>query len=153
MSALLAGGGTALTIIGATGTDLLFRTITTTSSGIITALRYITSMDSPSVIEVKNDLEKLDLEDKIKIISSLVDNLENNKNIVEYIKLSLDSVINILQKISEELFQIQQLVEQHNSLYFNSYRTLNCISNITNLENHSLLFDKRIDLLIKLLSI
>ena len=90
----------------------------------------------------------------MKIIKALVDELNNNnKHVYKYVKISLDSLTEITEKIHIELNKIKEKNDYHNSLYFSSSRTLDCNYYLNNLKKYNILLDKRIDLLTKLLSI
>ena len=148
-------GSKIASVVGIYGTDIIGKTLTTTTKSIVNVIIHLTTNEYPNSKDVRSLIFELDIEIKMKIIKALVDELNNNniKNLHKYVKISLDSLTEITEKIHFELKKIKEKIDYHNSLYFNNWRTLNCESNLINIKKYNNLLDKRIDLLTKMLSI
>jgi hypothetical protein len=95
-----------------------------------------------------NLIEQLDIETKIKIIDAYIKHTDTESS--EPIKISIESIICIITKINKEINDINTEIEAHNNKWFHSFRNPHIKDKIHNLINHSIIFDKRIDLLLKL---
>ena len=95
-----------------------------------------------------NLIEQLDIETKIKIIDAYIKHTDTESS--EPIKISIESIICIITKINKEINDINTEIEAHNNKWFHSFRNPHIKDKINNLINHSIIFDKRIDLLLKL---
>ena len=145
-------GTKALTMVSGLSTELLIQTIKTTSTGIIDTIKFISSYNNIDLSLLQKDLENIDLENKISIINKFIEEIEERKNIKESIKISIQSVHVILEKINKELESIKEDIEYHHTKYFNSWRSIYCDDKIINIKSHNELLEKRFDLLMKLLS-
>ncbi len=72
------------------------------------------------------------------------------KDVKESTKLSILSINEILQKIQDELNDVKNDIEYHMSKYFYSWRSINCDDKLNNISNHSIILEKRFEMLIKL---
>jgi hypothetical protein len=145
-------GTKAIGLISGLSTELLIQTIKTTSNGIIGTIKYISTHNSIDLTLLQQDIENIDLENKIIIINEFMEEIENRKHVKQSIKSSIKSVHDILEKINKELETIKEDVEYHQTKYFNSWRSLCCDDTIRNIKSHNEILDKRFDLLMKLLS-
>ena len=128
------------------GKELLSKAFSETSSNIFSGLDELKKYNH---YNFDNLIEQLDLEQKMKIIESYIKYLEHKINI-ESINLSIESIISIIKKINLEINEINNEILFHKTRWFNSFRNPNIKDKIDNLINHSIIFDKRIDLLLKL---
>ena len=145
-------GTKALTMVSGLSTELLIQTVKTTSTGIISTIKYISSYNNVDLTLLQKDLENIDLENKINIINQFIEEIEGKKNVKESIKSSIQSVHDILEKINKELESIKEDIEYHQTKYFNSWRSIYCDDKIGNIKSHNEILDKRFDLLMKLLT-
>ena len=145
-------GTKALTMVSGISTELLVQTIKTTSSGILTTIRYISTYNNIDITLLQKELENIDLESKINIINQFIEEIEAKKNIKESIKSSIQTVHEILEKIKKELDLIKEDIEYHQTKYFHSWRSIYCDDKIGNIKSHNEILDKRFDLLMKLLT-
>lgn len=108
-----------------------------------------------SHVHVSDTLEELDIINKVKIIESFIIELtENNKyKFKKSIKLALDSVHDIIDKINIELLDIKKECEYHETRYFHYWRYPNCNQLLTNLKKHISILDHRVDLLKEIIKI
>jgi hypothetical protein len=147
-------GSKIASVVGMVGTDIIGKTLTTTTKSIMNVIYHLTTTEYPNSKDIRCIIFDSDIEIKMKIIKALVDELNNNnKHVYKYVKISLDSLTEITEKIHIELNKIKEKIDYHNSLYFSSWRTLDCNYYLNNLKKYNILLDKRIDLLTKLLSI
>jgi hypothetical protein len=96
----------------------------------------------------KTKLEELDLEVKIEIIQSYINNLDNTQD--ETLQLCLKNIKLIIDKISEELNNIKLIKEDHKNKWFSNYRIPDYLLNFNNLQKYTNIFNQRIDLLFKI---
>ncbi len=140
------------TIMSRVGTDFAVRTLTTTTSSICGLLSSLTSYENVGIDDIKNELSKIDLENKVMVIEELIREYEK-KEVRPSIKRAILGVNEILSKIHDELTTIKEAVEAHQKKYFNSWRSFDCKYNIRTLQKHKAILDERYDLLIDLLKI
>ena len=96
----------------------------------------------------KNKLEELDLEVKIEIIQSYIKNLDNIDN--ETLQICLKNINIIIEKISKELKQIEEIKAEHQNKWFANYRVPNYENIFINLQKYTNIFNQRLDLLFKI---
>ena len=140
------------TIMSRVGTDFAVRTLTTTTSSICSLLSHLTSYDTVGIDDIKNELFKIDLENKVMVIEELIREYEK-KEVRPSIKRAILGVNEILSKIHDELTIIKEAVETHQKKYFSSWRSFDCKYNIKILQKHKAILDERYNLLIDLLKI
>jgi hypothetical protein len=146
-------GAKAISLVSGLGTEILIETVKKTSTGIINTIQYISSHNTIDLTQLNNDLNTIDLENKISIINIFIEEIETKKDIKESIKSSILSLHNILEKIKLEMEDIKKEVDHHVTKYLYTWRSFDCSDKIINLKHHNEILDKRFDLLIKLLSI
>ena len=134
------------------GRDLLFKTVYSTSIGIINICKYFVESDKPYMVDINKLLNKLDIKAKITILHDLIKEKEK-KNIPKSVKETLIYVSESLDYIHKELDIINKKIDYHNTRYFNTWRTLDCSKNLVNIEYHNKILDKRVSLLFDLLKI
>ena len=127
------------------GKELLSKAFSETSLGIYSGLEELKKYNH---YDFEKLIIQLDLELKIQIIESYIKYIEENIH-NETIKLNVDSILSIIKKINIEITDINSEIIYHKTKWLNSMRNPNIKSKIDNLINHSILFDKRIDLLLK----
>ena len=140
------------TVVNEVGLGLIIRTLTSVTSNIIVLSQKLTSYDQPYAKDVVNELNKLDLECNISIMDALVKE-HNDKSLPESVQISLKSVSDILELMHDELTTIHKMIEDHNALWWNTWRVLDCTKNIEAMKGHKLLFSERYKLLLDLLKI
>ena len=146
-------GGKIVSIVGLVGTDVVVKTLTATSSSIINLITHLSTTEYPNSDSIRNVLYETDIELKMKVINSLVNDLKKKKNLAEPINIALGSLAETTEKLHKELDIIKKNVEIHKSKYFKNWRNLNCDENLHNIKKLNNILDKRLDLLTKILSI
>ena len=131
------------------GKEFVHQTITKTTSNIYQSIDDIILDRS---FEFKNLLEDLDITTKLDIINSFICNLkEDEKTYSKTILKTLDYLIDIFQKIENELENIKKEIEEHKKKWFYTLRTPKYRPLIQNLIKHLRILDNRFDTLLKLL--
>lgn len=103
--------------------------------------------------ELKIDIEKYDDEyDDFNIIT----HIQNNKiisNVPEPVKMSLSSVLEIIEKINSMLLKIHLKIKNHSDSYLKYFSKLNLFDDTNELVELDKIFDKRLGLLLEILKI
>lgn len=132
------------------GTNLLIPVVKATGHGIQNSINYINSSDKTGIEHLKFELELLDINSKITIITAFLNDISSAK-ISESGKTALIAVENVLSKINCELMELNKRMDGHNSKWFSSYRNLDYLENLNNVKKYNLILDMRLKLLFKVL--
>ena len=135
------------------GSEILVATISSTASSLYNLIKFISNTNHPSLKNIQETLELLDLEYYINVINKLVNEYDHLSNQIGSIKESLFGVTKILQKIHSELNIVKEAYDKHKNKYFYKWRTFQCKYNIETIKKHKLVLDSRFDMLVKLLII
>ena len=152
MESLILTGKT-ISVIRTIGLDVAIHTLQKTTSIIGSSISFIRDIECSSIDSIKNRLHTLDIEKTINIIHHFITELNMTKDVKESTKLSILSINEILQKIQDELNDVKNDIEYHMLKYFYSWRSINCDDKLNNISNHSIILEKRFEMLIKLLSV
>jgi len=145
-------GGEIISILKKPGLDLAFTTLNTLTSATLSSLKYLTTCDQPSVKEVCEKLDKMDLEALIKFVQCVNTDLEEgNYKMTNSVKIALAQVIETTGHVNQELDELKHRIEYHKSKYFMNWRTFYCEDLLVKLSNHKLKLDDRLDRLFKVL--
>ena len=128
------------------GKELFSKVFSDTSDNIYNGLSELRKYNH---YNFDNLIEQLDLETKIKIIDAYIKQIDEDSS-SDPIKISIESIIKIIKKMNQEIKDINTEIEDHKHKWLHSFRTPHLKDKINNLINHSIIFDKRIDLLLKL---
>jgi hypothetical protein len=131
------------------GKHLLAKAInesTTTIYGSMTSIYYY-SKDAEKTIKV------LDIENKLKTIESTCRTLTESKIESRSIESCLESIHEIILNIKCDLKIINGKLAKHGRKYFNSWRSLNIKTYLSDLEFHCKILDKRYELLANTITI
>jgi hypothetical protein len=129
------------------GKELFSKVFSDTSDNIYNGLSELRKYNH---YNFDNLIEQLDLETKIKIIDAYIKQIDEDSSSSDAIQISIESIIKIIKKMNQEIKDINTEIEDHKHKWFYSFRTPHLKDKINNLINHSIIFDKRIDLLLKL---
>ena len=130
------------------GKDLVTKAISNTSTNIFTEIETVLA-DGDFVF--KSLLEDLDINSKLDIINSFVNDIESDFQ-SDTIKLALKYLHDILEKIKLEMENIRKEIEAHKQKYFYYLRTPSYKDTIKKLALHIKILDERFNLLIKLIN-
>lgn len=143
-----------LGIVNKLSIDIVTNTIRLTTSSIYNILSVIFGNREEGAEEVKNMiniLQKLDFEYRIKIFEKLLSRLEK-RELDLCILESIHGINTILIEIKDELYSLNQTIDNHCKKWFNSYRHINHES-IEKLVLMDVIFSRRYSILIDLLKI
>ena len=147
-------GGQAVSIITHYSSKLVFDAVGLSVDIIKNTSVKLMSLDQPYLIDVKTELEDLDIIAKIDIISNLNEELKNNFNLLpKHIQKSFAYILQILQVIEKEFDELNKRIEYHTTVYFANWRHLSSADLILNIKKHMIILDKRLDLFFKVYNI
>lgn len=147
------GISTTAIVMNKIGSEFILRSMTNTSASIISLISYISFSDNQYISHIKHDIKELDIESKLSILSTLVNEQMNNHNHPDSVNKSLMSVNNVLKKIHNELDLINKKIIRHKEKYFYSWRTINATKYVHNLTYHCCILQQRYKILIDLLNV
>ncbi len=130
------------------GKDLVTKAISNTSTNIFTEIETVLA-DGDFVF--KSLLEDLDINSKLDIINSFVNDIEHQIQ-SDTIKMALKYLHDILEKIKLEMENIRKEIEEHKQKYLYYLRTPSYKDIIKKLILHIKILDERFNLLIKLIN-
>ena len=93
----------------------------------------------------------MDLESKILVVQALVQDLKSEQQ-RESVEVCLNAVLEIVEKVLHGLSELHTELDYHQTRWFNTWRTPNVEPLLKGLCVLDKIFDKRVDLLIKILS-
>ena len=105
MSTLITGlvlGTKASTMVSTLGTDIVIKTLTTTTSSIGSVISYLTTNTKPGANDITNTLAELDLEFTVNVIESVINDYKE-KELSDSLKKIILGVNEILELIHKEL--------------------------------------------------
>ena len=97
-------------------------------------------------------LQELDIYACVKVIHSMMTFIEKKEN-NEIIKLCIDDLHTIINKIEKELGIIKKLIPEHKTKWFYSFRTPKYYNNVENIKLYKKILDKRLEMFINILRI
>ncbi len=106
--------------------------------------------------KVNNFLAELDIVADLRVIETLVRDVtisEQKENIEDAVDMALANVKEILLVIKDELQAINVELVNHQNRFFASFFDPNISLNLENMTKHKAILDKRLDLLIKILTL
>lgn len=155
MSTLITGlvlGTKASTMVSTLGTDIVIKTLTTTTSSIGSVISYLTTNTKPGANDITNTLAELDLEFTVNVIESVINDYKE-KELSDSLKKIILGVNEILELIHKELNAIKDAIEYHNSKYLNGWRSFSWNGNMDNIKKQNQVLKNRYQMLLDLLKI
>lgn len=146
-------GGQTFSILSKVGTDVIIRTLTTTTTAVGGLIVHVTAYDRVGMVEIKNKLDRVDLEHTVSVIEEFIKEQDETKELNNSVKKALIGVNEILNRIHDELIIIKEAVEYHNSKYFSRWRRFDCSCNIETIIAHKEILDKRYNMFVELMNI
>lgn len=136
-------GAAGISLLSTVGKNVLVKTLTTSTSSIISAIETITLLKHQYLIEIINKLDELDIKHKIELIELFVEE-QNEEEIKKLsIKKALEDLNDILKKIDEEFNTIIKAIENHREKYLRNWRSFNCKYNIKTIEKDFKILNSR----------
>lgn len=141
-------------IFGLITSDLLMKSLTSTTASIYKSILHITSLDAPYAQDFIKFITKIDLRLKLVVLDSFIK--ENGEKINESNKESLKEliagVLEILNNIKAGLNEIENAIAYHDTKYFANWRAFSCQYTLSKIKEHNALLELRTELLFKVLN-
>lgn len=140
---------TSVGLVSLISKDVISRAISLTVDGLSNTLSYMALPNVHSTVRtLKDDLEELDIELKLKLVEHWLKDIEvgkiipgsTNGIIYNGIAQSCNNLSNIINLINKK-------IEYHQTLYFNSWRTLYLDNEVKSLKKQTKILNKRLKLL------
>ena len=109
-------------------------------------LGHLTDLEDHEDLYVNNIIEGLDINSKIKVISSIITRKENTSIPV---KICIKNLSDIICKIKHELEEIKRLLPLHKEKWFHSWREGEYYKNLNKLKKLDVILDKRLQLFLQ----
>jgi len=146
--------GKIITTIGINAVCASITTITSAARNIYDVIGGISKSKTPGQKNVVDLLEKLDLEETVKIVDSMLKEISREKISSKTLMLCLDVLTDILKKIEAELQNIDKMLRYNGSLWvLSTFRSYDCSSNMAKIEEYKNVLDSRLKRFIDLLQI
>ena len=129
------------------GKEVVSQTVNSTARNLLLSVNDL--LENEQFI-FKKILDEYDLNFKIDIITNYIHNLSEVQLKNSAIKACIKYLENILVKIKKEVDNINKEITEHNSLWFNRFRTPNYKLLILNLKNDINILSERFDILTKI---
>ena len=147
-------GGQAVSIITHYSSKMIVDALSLSVDLIKNTSVKLMALDQPYLVDIKNELEELDIVAKIDIISNLNDEIkENFDNLPKHIQKSFAYIVQILQTIEKEFETLNKRIDYHNTIYWSNWRHFYANDLICNIKKHLIILDKRLDLFFKIYNI
>lgn len=149
-------GVEAVSIVNTFGRGVILNSLSFTMRGVLNSLSYLTEYDQPKVKEVVSKIKNIDLEHKIKLIQTLINELKlledhYNSKTIDFALYSLEEQLKL---ISEELDTFKDAIDNHTQKYFSGWKNLSQGSTmVSSLTKKKRILDSRYNELIDLLGL
>ena len=159
MASLVGGlvmGTKASAVVTTLGTDIVIKTLTSTTSSIGSVISYLTTNTKPGASDISNMISSLDLEFTVTIIECVIKEYaetERNKELAPAIQKAILGVNEILECINKELNAIKEAMEYHNSKYLKNWRSFSWNGNTETIKKYNEILKNRYQMLLELLKI
>ena len=110
----------------------------------------IVNILSYHIPEVQEILKSIDINNDIKIIRSLISEVEDKHFNSTTFNTSLNSVNEMLENINIEIKAIEKEIIDHKQKYFYNWRTPNYEDNLKNLKKMKIILNERLDYFVKI---
>jgi hypothetical protein len=133
-------------LISLSATAGVINSITNASSSVFGLLNYIQLTKNSNTSELCNFLVKSDIDATLKLLHSIITELNTNQTIQfnAPILLALENINDSIGNIEAELVDIRQKIEYNNSLYvLTNMRGYDCTVNLKNMERGVAILEKR----------
>ena len=133
--------------------SLLGREVISKSVSEITSKTYnnIYNLLNNNEFIFKDLLEEMDITVKIQVIDKMITELDSKKGLSESIHICLINLHNIIEKINNEIIEIEKSINDFDKIWFKFLYTNPSLKLISNLRKHTKIMDERLDILVKLL--
>jgi len=140
-------------VLNALSYGLVSVAISDTSHSILNILKG-TVFDETNYPGLSKFLNEHDLKNTIKIIESIINDIDKDIQAKNSVHLSLEGVLEIINKIKDELNNIEQEISYHTTeRYFSEYRTPHYYQYLKTITDYHKILENRIGLLINILKL
>ena len=151
-------GANATFLISNIGNNIILKTINITSDTIIKLTQEIVGKKEIKYKEVKERIEKIDINFKISIIKEILKEQEEESKgkeneMKESKKRCILGITKIMLEIEEELKKIIKSIKEHEELYFNEWRGFKCKGDIKKIEKKMRILESRYKTMIEIIKI
>ena len=131
------------------GREVMTQTVTGSTK---TILGGVSSILEDEDFAFKRILKDYDLTSKVSVINVYLNELSKDEELFKKgaIQLAIKNVMEILEKISNEIKLIEEKIKIHKDLWFHRFRTPEYKTLLINLETDIRILSERFDLLIKI---
>jgi len=131
------------------GREVMTQTVTGSTK---TILGGVSSILEDEDFAFKRILKDYDLTSKVSVINVYLNELSKDEELFKKgaIQLAIKNVMEILEKISNEIKLIEEKIKIHKDLWFHRFRTPEYKTILINLETDIRILSERFDLLIKI---
>ena len=129
------------------GRKVITNLIAETSSKIYCLLESSLVTVHPDVTRL---FKELDLEVRLKVIKSLIENVNTNKKTIQ---ICLEFLHKLMIDLNDNIDKINEIMKEHDEKYFKSWRSVNFEPYLTNIEDNSKLLQKRVELFLDILKV
>ena len=130
----------------------MITSITTISTNIITLVGFISNYPTNIKPDIVKILIKLDIEKKILLLHSIIEEIPKFYEVSESIIIALKNVEEIVEKIEKELQNIQEKLI-YNSNLFMRFRSYDFTDNIESIETYAHILENRKEDLFRTLTV
>ena len=134
------------------GLPTMITSITTISTNIITLVGFISNYPTNIKPDIVKILIKLDIEKKILLLHSIIEEIPKFYEVSESIIIALKNVEEIVEKIEKELQNIQEKLI-YNSNLFMRFRSYDFTDNIESIETYAHILENRKEDLFRTLTV
>ena len=121
-------------------------TLTTTSTSAYTLWTALSSHTGPNKKSIEKKLRELDIMNDVKIIDEILKEIPIDKLYCDSIRKSVESIVDIRNKIDVDLNEIYHKLAYNESMwFFTSWRSYDCSRHLTNLERNKKIMDSRLN--------
>ena len=133
------------------GREVFSQTISKSTSGLYVEIDNLIHCTEYDFIAL---LEKLDINTKHEVSTLLIKEYEEiNTIFTDSCKKCINSLIDIIDKITKEIIDIQNEIKEHNLKWFHKWRSNTYDNKIQNLITHNTILENRLNLFIKLIQL
>lgn len=155
-------GASTVSLVNGMSTKLVFSSLELCISAANLAVHSLRpSPSQPAITDnalVKDDLESLDIEAKLKTISALVQTIQRQQQHRharggeeegDVVDVALGQVKEVLDSLTLTFHELEREIAEHDTRWFSSWRQANTASLVTAIKSKMFILDKRVDMLLK----
>lgn len=139
------------------GTDICIKTVSLTATKLTELIAYFAIYSGTGFDEFHQQIQSSDLVTKLNIIEKFLIELHaketNGHSFPDSIKVSLNSIDDVVNKINVTIGAVEKMKEDHKQLYFNSWRSVDCTKQVAEIRLYVDLLKERFRFLMQIINI